>query len=194
VGPSVAALDGGGVPVRWQRPPAAPLPLDTREGFRVFYDAALPEVFAFLMRKCRGDRSLAEDLTQETFLAAARQVREGNASTLSVPWLMTVAQNRFVDHLRRQQRDERNLLLAWQNGEHDAVHAWQLQRHRESARDELADLPPLQRAALVLFYLEDLTVAQTASRLGKSVRATESLLARGREALRKRLAEEARDA
>lgn len=179
---------------RRARPGGEVAALNTPQGFRDFYDTALPEVFRHLLRRCDGDRALAEDLTQETFMAAARQVRDGRADELSVAWLITVAQNKFIDHVRRRRRDERNLILAWENGEHDELLRWRRDRDRERAREELEDLPALQRAALMLFYLEDLTVAQTAARLGRSVRATESLLARGRDALRRQLAEEAGDA
>ena len=193
---SAVTADDTVVRPRWRgaHPSSEVASLSTPQGFREFYDAALPAVFSHLLRRCDGDRALAEDLTQETFLAAARQVRDGRADELSVAWLMTVAQNKFIDHVRRRRRDERNLVVAWENGEHDELRTWRRERDRQRARDELEDLPAMQRAALILFYLEDLTVAQTAARLGKSVRATESLLARGRDALRRQLAQEAGDA
>lgn len=196
MGSGAVTADALVVPARWSRarPSSEVVSLSTPQGFRDFYDRALPEVFRHLLRRCDGDRALAEDLTQETFLAAARQVRDGRSDELSIAWLMTVAQNKFLDHVRRRQRDQRNLVVAWESGEHDAVRRWRRDRDRERAREELEDLPAMQRAALMLFYLEDLTVGQTAARLGKSVRATESLLARGRSALRRQLAEEAGDA
>ena len=68
-------------------------------------------------------------------------------------------------------------------GPHDAVGA-----ASGAAADDLlarlAALPPLQRAALVLRYGDDLPVGEVARIVGKSVHATESLLARGRSALR----------
>lgn len=39
------------------------------------YDAALPEVYGYLLSRC-GRRGLAEDLTAETFLAAVEAVRK----------------------------------------------------------------------------------------------------------------------
>ena len=44
----------------------------------------------------------------------------------------------------------------------------------------LGGVPATQRAALVLRYVDDCTVGQIAETLGRSVRATESLLARAR--------------
>ena len=48
----------------------------------------------------------------------------------------------------------------------------------------LARLPDDQRVALILRYVDDLTVADVANELGRSVRATESLLVRARRTLR----------
>jgi len=58
------------------------------------------------------------------------------------------------------------------------------------SRDEaiilLKDLSSDQRTALALRYVEDLAVVDVASTMGRSVRATESLLARARRSLRLR--------
>ncbi|MFT3853282.1 MAG: sigma-70 region 4 domain-containing protein [Ilumatobacteraceae bacterium] len=48
----------------------------------------------------------------------------------------------------------------------------------------LADLPDTQRVAMVLMYVDDLSVAEIAAVFGRSEHAVESLLARGRAALR----------
>ena len=57
----------------------------------------------------------------------------------------------------------------------------------------LAALPALQRAAVGLRYLDDLAVPEVARLLDRSVHATESLLARGREGLRRHYLEHADD-
>jgi RNA polymerase sigma-70 factor (ECF subfamily) len=50
--------------------------------------------------------------------------------------------------------------------------------------DTLAAIPALQRAVLVLHYMDRLSVREVARLIGKSEAATASLLARGREAFR----------
>ena len=52
----------------------------------------------------------------------------------------------------------------------------------------LGELPPRQRAALVLTYQEGLSGAETVQIMGVTPKALERLLARGRALLRKRLA------
>ena len=52
----------------------------------------------------------------------------------------------------------------------------------------LADLNPMQRAALTLRYVDDLPVGDVARLLGRSVHATETLLVRAKRAFRIRYA------
>ena len=81
--------------------------------FGEFYDQALDEVFGYLARSVLGNRAVAEDLTQETFAAAAVAARDGRPEALTMPWVMGVARHKLVDHYRRMARDERHLALAW---------------------------------------------------------------------------------
>ena len=64
------------------------------------YDAALPQVYGYLLPRC-GNRTLAEDLTAESFLAAVAAVRKPEAPTPSIPWLIGVARHKLIDHWRR---------------------------------------------------------------------------------------------
>jgi predicted enzyme related to lactoylglutathione lyase len=67
----------------------------SRPGFGLLevYDWALPQVYGYLMSRC-GERWVAEDLTSETFLAAARQAPEG---PVSLGWLIGVARHKLPD-------------------------------------------------------------------------------------------------
>ncbi len=140
-----------------------------------------------------GDAGLAEDLTQETYLAVVRDaVRGDDARSLSVPWLIGVARHKMVDHFRRQAREERKLALLV--GEHppDRIPQWS-DMTADQVLASLNALPALQRVAVGLRYLDDLPVAEVAGLLGRSVHATESLLARGRDGLRRHYLDHADD-
>ena len=83
--------------------------------FTRFYRVHLPAVYGYLFRLCGNDRSLAEDLTQDTGMALANEIRRGRLDCADIRWLMTVARSRFPDHARRERRlesDRRRLLLA----------------------------------------------------------------------------------
>ena len=156
--------------------------------FWALYEDALPRIYGYLAR--RTDRTVAEDLTQEVFSVAARTVAVGEGDKVGMPWLFTVARSRLFDHFRAQHRRERNMRLvitsrraddATTVSVEDAYDARRLAPRTEAA---LRALGPDQRAALLLHHGDDLSVAEVADTLGRSVRATESLLSRARRAFR----------
>ncbi len=144
------------------------------------YDRALPQVYGYLVSRC-GQRSVAEDLTSETFLAAARQPLDGS---VSIGWLIGVARHKLADHWRRQAREER-LLRAVDSAAEDHEDPWEGHVDVLRARQLLSGLAPQHRAALTLRYLDGLTVPETASILERTVEATEALLVRARRELRR---------
>ena len=149
--------------------------------FLSFVDAAVPVVYHYLLRRV-GDVSLAEDLTSETVLGAIDvSVRGGLHSGWSIGWLVGIARHKLVDHWRRQSREERNLAAvagSWTDT------AWDVPIESSRASQVLELLNASQRAALTLRYTDGLSVAEVAQLLGRSVAATENLLARSRRAFR----------
>jgi RNA polymerase sigma-70 factor (ECF subfamily) len=143
------------------------------------YDEALPHVYGYLVRRCESVAT-AEDLTADTFLAAARTVQQGGE--VSVPWLIGTARHKLVDHWRRLARHRAALEELWEHTEpavdgNDPIETLHV-------RDTLARLTPHHRAALVLRYVDGLPVPDVAVLLDRSVHATESLLVRAKAAYR----------
>ena len=146
------------------------------------YDAQVRNIYAFALRRC-GNVELAEDLTQDTFVAAARHFRD----TAEVPpraWLYQVTRNRLIDHWRREARRARKLRLLSADGS-DAAQLDPAETVVDGQRvmNALDQLPINQRAVLILRYLDDYSVSKVAETLGRSTKATESLLARARRSL-----------
>jgi RNA polymerase sigma-70 factor (ECF subfamily) len=147
------------------------------------YDAALPEVYGYLLSRC-GQRPLAEDLTAETFLAAVEAVRRHPPPALSVAWLVGVARHKLADHWRRAVREERGLRVIGGGRARDEDDPWDERLDALVAREVLAELGPHHRAVLTLRYLDGLPVAQVAEHMHRTVHATEALLVRARGAFR----------
>lgn len=152
------------------------------------YRAALPRVYGYLLPRC-GNTAVAEDLTAETFLAAVAASRLGGLPEVNVAWLVGVARHKLVDYWRRLEREQRGVAAA-EAGASDVDDPWDAWVDAEAAHAALAHLPIPQRAALTLRYLDGLPVAVVAEHLGRSLHATETLLARARSALRRLYAEE----
>ena len=155
----------------------------TPDQFSAFYGTAFGDVYRYLLRAVLGDHTLAEDLTQETFVVAVVAARAGRCEALSLAWVLGVARHKVIDHYRKATRDERRMSLLAAGG--DDVHDLQWLPDQEPAGivQALAGLSAEHRLVLVLKYLDDLTVVQIAAALGKSPQAVESLLARARRAL-----------
>lgn len=146
------------------------------------YTAEFDAVYRFCLARC-GDSTVAEDVTAETFFAAASAIASNVDEVLGRPWLFVVARRRLVDHWRRAERHRRRILRILELGE-----------ARDGTADELApsdsegaavlralqSLSPRQRTALALRYLDDYSVAEVAATMDVDYRAAESLLARGR--------------
>jgi len=67
------------------------------------YETCYMRVFSYLMTLA-GDRSLAEELTQETFFRAFARQRDFRGESDEVTWLCAIAKNLFVDEQRRMNR------------------------------------------------------------------------------------------
>lgn len=156
-----------------------------------WFDDALPRLFGYFIVRVGGRVDVAEDLTQETVLAAVQSAAGPATDTPVMAWLYGIARHKLVDHYRRQDREhlqfgpsDPGLLDIGPSPplghlDLDSIHT------RDDIVATLDRLPPRQRSALVLRYLDDCDVGTTANHLGLSVHATESLLARGRLAFRR---------
>lgn len=155
--------------------------LNQPEAFRAFYEEALPRVYGYLFHRCGGSVPVAEDLTQETFLAAVAEIKKGANVAAPIPWVFGIAKHKLLDHYRRQKREEREVAMSWEAQGDDDLLAADADDSRDRAMEALGSIPSSQRAALVLRYLDGMSVPEVARSLRKSVHAAESLLARGRE-------------
>ncbi len=156
---------------------------------QAFVARKLPRITA-LARRMLGDPAEAEDVAQETFLRAWKEAsrwRPGKARFDT--WMHRVALNLCYDRLRRR-REQPMATPPEQTDPSPAADrgliAADLGRRVEAA---LMALPDRQREAVVLCHYQELGNIEAAGLMGVSVEALESLLGRGRRALRGALAD-----
>jgi RNA polymerase sigma-70 factor (ECF subfamily) len=167
----------------------AVLGLDARS-FGTFYDDAVPRVYGYFLHRCGGSVTVAEDLTQETFVAAVAELAKDRRVTAPTAWIGGIARHKLLDHYRRQERVERSEAAAGEEQREAELVVEDTQQARECAAAALAAVAPSQRAALVLCYVDGYSVAEVARLLDKTVEAVESLLARGRQSFKRAYLEE----
>lgn len=140
-------------------------------------------VFRFLMRMT-GSRSDAEELTQEVFLRAARQLRRSGDGPVAAPWLYTVARNLVIDRNRRRATRPEPLPL-----DLAAPQPRRAPQHQVIAlREALGALPEEERVAFLLRESGGLGYEQIAAIEGATPGAIRNRIYRARQALRKLLA------
>ncbi len=143
-----------------------------------------------LAQRMLRDASEAEDVTQEVFLRAWRQAPKWVPGAARFDtWLHRVALNLCYDRLRRR-REIPTETPPEQTDEGPAPDRG-LEAEDVGVRvaAALARLPDRQREAVVLCHYQELGNIEAAGLMGVSVEALESLLSRGRRALRSALAD-----
>jgi len=156
----------------------APGPADFEELFREHY---WPMVRSLSV--AYGDREAAADAVQDAFTRAYTRWRRISRYDNPAGWVRHVALNRLRDNFRRQQRGHRAVTRL-------AGQAREVTEGPEPATDlapVLATLPPQQRIAAALFYVEDLSVREIAATMRLSEGAVKFHLHAARTALRDRL-------
>ena len=146
------------------------------------YDHALPEVYGYLKPRC-GDFALAEDLAAETFLAACDAIDREQVSDVTVAWLIGIARHKLVDHWRREARRERHLARSPSWPSRSTTRGTRAST-TATVEHVLASLSAVNRSALTLRYLDGLSVPEVAELLGRTVAATDQVLARARTSFR----------
>ncbi|MEP6066727.1 MAG: RNA polymerase sigma factor [Paracoccaceae bacterium] len=149
-----------------------------------------PVVFAQAYRAL-GNQADAEDVAQDALMRLWRHApdwRMGEAKVTT--WLYRVTANLCTDKLRKRVRSGPPLdEIAEPADPAPSVETTLQNRARRTAlEDALDELPERQREAVVLRHLEELNNPDIASRLDISVEAVESLLSRGKRALKSALA------
>ena len=156
-------------------------------------DRHLNEVYGFVFHLVGGDRAVAEDLNQETWLEALDGIEQCDAARGSFRnWLFGIARKRVALHYRRRALAGNPTSLSDQFGE--AAESGEIsvlpedvleQVERASVvRAAILALPDDRREVLLWKYVEGLSVETIAIRMGRTAKAVESLLFRAREQVR----------
>jgi RNA polymerase sigma-70 factor (sigma-E family) len=156
-----------------------------RDAVRRAFDAHHESLFRLALLLTR-HRQEAEDIVQDVFVRSAGRLGSLDEGE-TWPYLRTALVNAWRSRLRRLRFQARRLPLVRATRPRDMT--------SEEVQDLWAlviDLPPRQRATLVLRYYEDLSVEETASVLGCSVGTVKSQLSRAIATLRRRYPDEDR--
>lgn len=140
-------------------------------------------LLGYLYRLNGGDRPLAEDWVQESFLRVLRSVGQYRYPQPFKPWLYAIATNLARDHFKaaetRQTESEPDEPGFWQNKGGTVAAAEQLfiqQETQNRVAAAILHLPPHQRETIILRYYQDFSLAEIAAIQGIPVGTVKSRL------------------
>ena len=135
------------------------------------------------------DLGEAEDLVQECLLRVARRWSRVRLMEFPIAYARRIMVNLVLDTSNRRTRRRGELagsssVECVDYGDPTALQSFRLAEARTDLLSGLGDLPPRQRAVLVLRYFEDLTETQTAEVLGCSIGTVKSTASRAIDRMR----------
>ena len=155
------------------------------QAFLAIYNRHRTPVFQFAWR-LTGSQAAAEDVTQECFLALARGAAfDGDRGTLRT-YLFGIARNLVMRRLRISAHEAEE--LAEMTAPVDVLGDLLAAERADCVASAMAQLPLLQREAIVLFTFEEMSLEEIAKITGVDAGAVKSRLHRARESLRTALA------
>lgn len=153
------------------------------------YDLTSPKLFGVILRIQR-DRSLAEDVLQDTYLRVWQASGSYDPATgRPLPWLCAIARNRAIDGLRRRgtaeiqvsAKDKGENWVARLMDPHDDAKAF---IDRDALSACLSRLEPMHRDCVVLAYCEGYSREELALRYDRPVNTIKTWLHRALAALK----------
>ena len=148
------------------------------EAFDVLLSRYQDRLFSYIMQLI-GNRSLADDVFQETFVKAIVTIRQGNytASGKFGAWLMRIARNLIIDHFRQEKAEG---VVSTDDGEVDILNRKELSdctieddiidlQIRDDVRSLVRQLPPQQRQVLVMRFYKGLSFKEIADLTNVSI-------------------------
>ncbi|XVV03453.1 sigma-70 family RNA polymerase sigma factor [Actinosynnema sp. CA-248983] len=148
------------------------------DAFGLLYDKYVDVVYRYVLFRV-GDRTLAEDVTSETFLRALRSIGSISYQGRDVgAWFVTIARNIVFDHVKSS-RYRLEVTTADPDDNREVASGPEQEVLTDAANAELlrcvAQLGDDQRECITLRFIQGLSVAETAAKMGRNEGAIKAL-------------------
>ena len=159
---------------------------DEPEAFGILVDKYKSSIFAFVYTKLHNFHD-AQDVTQEVFIKAYRELRTLRRWDSFAGWIYRIAYNKCKDSLlSKSRRPDRDFVedQSQQTLEEPSIDSYRNDMTCQSLRDALDSLPEIYREVLTLYYLGGMDSVEIANALSTSPTAIRHRLSRAREQLK----------
>ena len=134
-----------------------------------------------------GDHQMAEDVAQEAFLKAFKNLHKLQERQKFGSWISVIASNHAVDQLRKNKKVFFTDNMETYGGEAHAdnpTECWDMKELQQEVRDALTLLEPEEREIIVLKYFNELSIKEIAALVEAPSGTIKSRLFRAREKVR----------
>jgi len=156
------------------------------------YNTYADRIYSLVFNQAGRNREVAQDIVQETFVAALKSAARFRGHSKIYTWLCSIANNKVSDFYRHQKRQAKYqttkaLELDQLGSEALAANFVEPGERQEVTRQVLFSLPLHYRQVLILKYVEEMPVLEISQIMGRSPKSIEGLLTRARNELRDKL-------
>lgn len=157
------------------------------------YNAYADRIYSLVFNQVGRNREVAQDIVQETFVAALKSAAKFRGHSKIYTWLCSIANKKVSDFYRRKKRQAKYqttkaLELDQIGSEAPAADPGDSGGMQNVTRQVLLSLPLHYRQVLILKYVEEMPVLEISQIMGRSPKSIEGLLTRARNELRTKLA------
>lgn len=157
-----------------------------QQAYEKLYRANVGKVYALCLRMC-GNKDLAEDLTQDSFIRAWQKIDSFAGKSAFSSWLYRLSSNVVIGYLRKQSKWH---LVNFDSCAHESVlGSDQLKTERRDIEKILQTLPDQARVILILYEYLGYKHNEIAEMTGMAIGTSKSHLHRARELLKPSSAE-----
>jgi len=158
-----------------------------QDAFKILYHKYSDLLFAYILHELCYNKEVASDIWQETWMIAVEKIDNFQFKSIFFTWLCGIAKNKIYDYYRKTKRQDSFVSTKKIQFDIDSEEI-----DIESIDNEtkskvvlvLANLNDDYRYVLTEKYIENKSTDEIAKSIGRSYKATESVLARAREAFR----------
>jgi RNA polymerase sigma-70 factor (ECF subfamily) len=159
-----------------------------QSAFKVLYLKYSDLLFAYISHHLDNDKDIAADIWQETWLVFVERINDFQYKSTIFTWLCAIAKNKISDYYRNVKKLERFQSIEKLQFNIDTEELDVSLIDVETQADVLtvlANLTTGYRYLLESKYIENKSIDQISCEIGKSYKATESMLSRARDTFRK---------
>ena len=174
--------------------PAERLRAGDQTSIEELYHAHKDRLYSFILQRVGRREGAAEDIVQETFLAALNSLYSFRGDSQPYTWLRSIAYHKVCDFHRRQAQEASSERLdldidtvsskRTQGSKSVAPSLPESEEDQHALRQALADLPRDYGQVLQFKYFEEMSVSEISQSMERSPKSVERLLSRARKALR----------